>query len=86
MRGMYGATESCRELPKDCGDEGSRVLRRANKSCQRLADMKEGDRKPEAAMSCQIMAQMRGMYGAAATSCSLLEDGGDGGRGVRRAS
>ena len=59
-------------------------MRRSNKSWQRLAEMREGDGKPQAAMSCQLMAEMRGMYGAASSSRSLPEDGGDGGRGMLR--
>ena len=63
---------------------GVGVLQRANKSCKILAEMREGDGKPQAAMSCKLMAEMRGMYGAAASFRSLPKDGGDGGRGMLR--
>ncbi len=72
----------CRELPgaatrwQRWGEGG--VMRRTNKSWQRLAEMREGDGKPQASMTCQVMVEMRGFERAAA-SCRLLPKYGGGG-------
>jgi len=57
IKEMGGLVGSCQKMAKM---GGRRVMRRANTSWQRSAEMREGDGKPQAAMICQVMAKMRG--------------------------
>ncbi len=70
MKGMIGIAGSCRELSEDDGDGGKGGWEgglRAKKSWQRLAELRDGDGKPQSATSCQIMACRRGFERAAAS-------------------
>ncbi len=59
---------SCRGLPEDIKDWRKGEMRRSNKTWQILAEMRGGDGKPLTAMTCQVMADMRG-FERAAGSC-----------------